>query len=192
MKTCRLVVARFNENTSWLRLVRKPWKPVIVQKGKDLPNEGREASSYLWAMQQFYDDDGYIAFVQGDPYAHAVVHNILRPVTRFTWMGDSRYLSEEDGSPWHPGLPVREKHEQWIGPWPGPIKFAAGAQFIVPAELIRTHPKEKYAELQEQMSEGENPWVMERLWQRLFEGVSTNQRTIPHAAPDADPSASTA
>jgi hypothetical protein len=176
LKPHTLVVARFNEDTAWTRKVKKPWRVEVLTKGEHLPNVGREATTFLAAMEALYDTDGYLAFAQGNPLPHCAVWNVLRPVNGFTWMGDPRYTSDADGNPWHPGLPVKSFCEQHIGPFPGQVRFAAGGQFIIPAHLLRTHPRTKYGELyQAVVDEPQGPWVMERLWQVLFNnGVSTH------------------
>ena len=167
-----LVVARHEENIDWLERVAG-WVPLVVQKGRDLPNEGREGSSFLWAMERLYDETGRVAFVQGNPFPHAprLVEQLqeAREGSGFSWLGDPVFVSEADGSPWHEGLPVRDKQREWFGTeWDGPVVFAAGGQFVIDAEQLRSRPRDFYGRLAGEMSHGENPWVMERLWERLF------------------------
>lgn len=163
----KLVVAQYQEDVSWVSDFLA-WEPLIVQKEVDLPNVGREPSSFFWAMERLYDTNETLAFVQGDPFAHAPNMN-LRPVEEFTWLGHATYLADVDGGPHHYGLPVREKLSQWCEQeWDGPVMFAAGGQFLLPGYRLRKWPHEKYAGMREEMSLDMNPWVMERLWGRFF------------------------
>jgi len=173
-----LVVARHNEDVSWLEEVAG-WEGLVVQKGLDLPNVGREASSYLWAMQRLYDgiaDDDLAAFCQGSAFDHFDREELDEPVEWFRPLGaraptgpiSGWHRSFADGAPDHPGLPIRESYEAWVArPWPGHVDFVAGAQFIVTGACLKQHPKERYAGLAEQMN-GPGPWVMERLWAAFF------------------------
>ncbi len=66
-----LVVAVFNEDTGWLEKVPQTWDLMVLRKGIDLPNEGREAGTFLHAMTlpEVRAAD-WVAFVQGEPFEH--------------------------------------------------------------------------------------------------------------------------
>jgi len=170
-----LVVARWDEPGRWAYEV-PGWEPLVVSKGMQLPNVGREASSFLWAMRQLYGDPPEaVAFVQGNPFPHCenLYDELVYPTSGFRWLGDGSYASQADGRPHHPGLPVAERYERWFGrAWPGVVWFAPGGQFTIPGCYLLRHPRGFYAHLQAEMGEGENPWVMERLWRELFREVS--------------------
>lgn len=168
-----LVVARYQEDVSWLDGLHAGWEPLIVTKGVDVPNEGREGASFAWALQHLYDHDGLIACVQGSPFDHCpyLMADLDLPVDSFQWLGDPSYLADGDGCPWHPGLPVRQKHEEWAcGEWVGQVWFAAGGQFIVTGETVRKRPVGFYKTLQEEACIGQTPWTLERLWEGIFDG----------------------
>lgn len=167
MKT--LVVARHKENVDWAH--RTGWLPLVVTKGVHVPNEGREGASFLFAMEKLYGRIGPFAFVQGNPFDHAPnLHAELGSYRAgFMWLGDASYVAEADGSPSHPGLPVRERYEAWTGkPWPGQVLFAAGGQFVIDGRMLRKKPRAFYRELRDQSGHGETPWVLERLWEAIF------------------------
>jgi hypothetical protein len=95
-----LVVARHEEDTSWYSRIPSGWKLLEVQKGRELPNTGREASSFLWAILHLYptlQDDDVVAFVQADPFDHTPDIDLFllldRPTTGFRALGDYTYLS---------------------------------------------------------------------------------------------------
>lgn len=171
-----LVVARHREDLSWLERVPERWQPLVIEKDVDLPNAGREASSYLHAFQRLYPDladEDLVCCVQGNPLPHCpALFGILGMIapTRFHWLGHWKIADcDRHGNPHHPGLPVGEMYERWIGrPWPGNVSFTAGAQFVATGREILGYPVEKYAWLQEEMSQDKAPWVMERLWEQLL------------------------
>ena len=172
-----LVVARYQEDTSWYSAIPDDWQLLEVQKGRELPNTGREASSFLWAILRLYptlQDDDLVAFLQGDPHPHC--HDIdlrlllARAGDFYLPLGDYTYVSSGDGYPDHQGIPVREKYEEWIGgKFPGAVKFTPGAQFVVSGRILKKYKPEYYQRLLDEMHEGSNPWVMERLWPVLFD-----------------------
>jgi hypothetical protein len=171
--TLRLVVARHQENLDWIRKVPKKWNVSVVTKGVQVPNTGREASSYLYAMEKYYEDDGWTMFVQGDPFEHypplmKVLEQGSLPL-RFCPLGFRLEESDEDGAPWDGGLPVRQYFEDLVGPWTGNVQFAPGAQFVLPSWLIRGRPKEELVELRQRVdADPLGAWTMERLWFRYF------------------------
>lgn len=166
-----LVVARYNEPQGWMDGIPSMWKPLVVQKGQQLPNEGREASSWFWAMQHLRKRTGKVAFVQGNPFDHCpnLFDLLTQPCKGFRWLGDTNHLTDQHGSPHHSGLPIGTLHERWLGvPFQGTRQFAAGAQFLMPAIRLDRYNNAFYKRLQAEMSEGEFPWVMERLWEAFF------------------------
>lgn len=81
-----MVVARYNEDLTWLKKVPATIKIFVYNKGKDdlvdlpantelfkLPNLGREANTYLHHVTTNFDslaEFDRIIFVQGDPFDH--------------------------------------------------------------------------------------------------------------------------
>lgn len=168
-----LIVARFNEPTAWTQDI-KDWRVWVVQKGRDLPNEGREASSYFWAFAHLYKrlkPDDRVACVQGDPFVHDNDFPASLEVDSqgFQALGHWRVDCDLSGAPHHPGLPLVESARRWFDlELPERIHFTAGAQFVVPGSLILQHPRAFYREMVGAMSEEFAPWVMERLWELWF------------------------
>lgn len=170
----RIIVARFNEDVEWTKDVPKDWDVVIVQKDVDTPNVGREASSYLWAIQKYYDeikpDDEYM-FVQGryDDHTPDLFDRFEDSVYGFVGMGVNELVTDHLGMPNHPMLPVGEYYERWFRrPFPGSLSYYPGAQFAVRGKRITKHKKRYYELLQPEMSDKHAPYVMERLWKCLF------------------------
>ncbi|HSE45231.1 MAG TPA: hypothetical protein VLA89_07865, partial [Gemmatimonadales bacterium] len=134
-----LIVARHQENLGWLSATPEGWTPFVVYKDIDLPNEGREASSYFYALAKIHYRPGdTLAFLQGDPFQH-IRPDVLRerltgPIKGFTHLSEMIVADDADGHPWHPGLPVGKRFDEWIGgDRPEMFEFPAGAQFAIPA-----------------------------------------------------------
>jgi hypothetical protein len=163
------VVARYQEEFDWSA---SPWPARIIQKGRELPNAGREASSYAWfcAFEPIEPEQTY-AFLQGDPRPHAFEWSQLRQVDRFTPLGAYHLTELPDGSPNHPGLQLaRACEELQIAPIPDEFHFTAGAMFLVPGHAILRRDPRFWAWLQGRVSANDwlNPWVMERIWPYLL------------------------
>jgi hypothetical protein len=63
------VIAKYQEDTTWTLRLKVP--SFIVEKGKEMPNVGRETSSYLWYIVTHYDQlQGMYIFCQGNPFDH--------------------------------------------------------------------------------------------------------------------------
>lgn len=157
-----LVVARYQEDISWVDDL-DGWEPFVVTKGEDLPNEGRECSSFFWALANLkVQDTDTIAFVQGNPFDHGNI-DLDSPVSGFRPLGDHHTQCRLDGYPHHPGLPIADYWRDWIGTEPpDTLAFTPGGQFVITGKLANS--RDNYGWMQEQMSRPDAPWVMERLW----------------------------
>ena len=183
-----LVVARLAENLQWAA----GWRGdvVVVQKGVDLPNVGREASSWLWFLETAEIDPGATyAFLQGDPAARGVTVAHLRAVDAFTPLGLEVLTCDQDGAPNHVGLPLAKRAREWFGSGlPQAITFCAGAQFLLPGWLALTRSREWYAGLRRAVEADDlGPWVMERLWWLVWSGADTAPPTRWPAPPPEGP-----
>lgn len=167
-----LVVARWREDVSWTERV-SDWTVRIVQKDVDLPNRGREPSSFLWAILNGPLDDR-MAFVQGNPFDHcpALLEELSQPVEGYRPLGSWFPTSDGNGAPNHHGLSVAPTFSAWLGAeFPGTITFAAGGQFMVSAERIRSRPMDFYRRILDDLmadETGQLPYVAERLWPAIF------------------------
>jgi hypothetical protein len=208
--TRELVVARFNENLHWLHEV-KGWGLKVINKGEpldphhlpsgaeltSLPNQGREAGTYLHHIVEHYDRlADFTAFVQGHPFDHNPelltelnLGLFGRAFSFFTIHATADELGEfgavvrcqRDGSPHHGGLAIpqmAERHgvsvpdEGWV--------FSPGAQFVVSRRAIHRHPLAFYEGLLLETRDHAAGYILERLWLYLF---------APSIPVDAEPSA---
>ena len=150
-----LIIAKYKEPVEkWLHLVPSDWTRTIITKGKDIPNEGREGSTFLYAICNLYDtleDNDLVACVQGDPLPHTKPENFTAALNRgtdkFSWIGDYRNLCDAAGCPDHPGLPIGKFYTQMTGKLMEPkqmIEFHNGGEFIVTGKAIRARDKQDY------------------------------------------------
>lgn len=167
-----LIVARHQEDIGWLDDA-EGWRLCVVQKGADLPNEGREASSYFWAIHRLYGTlgpDDVVACVQADPFPHCpdLLAELEQETTGYRPLGNWQVVCDKDGAPHHPGLDLDPVYRRWVGgDPPSQYVFTAGAQFTVPARLILRRPDNYWRNMVKRM-DGNGPWQMERLWPYLF------------------------
>lgn len=163
-----LVVAVYNEDTGWLDSI-EGWEPLVVTKNVDLPNEGRECSSFFFGIQKLYRSlrpDDRVACVQGNPFEHCGDLAVgLEQTGPFVPLGHWHTTCDIDGKPHHPGLPLAEYWRDWIGTEPpAELSFTPGGQFSVSADVLHARPLEDYQRMVGEMSRPDAPWVMERLW----------------------------
>jgi len=137
MKT-ELVIARYNEDLSWLKKLPKSIKITIYNKGNDdieypfikLPNVGRESHTYLYHIIENYDKlADQTIFCQGDSIFHSpgflnLIKNRklfepVQPLSAFYWPeGEKPYyfynppkpLLDETKNLWIKGSPVHVEY----------------------------------------------------------------------------------
>jgi hypothetical protein len=198
-----LVVARYEENLNWLRRVPGEFTITVYDKSTSpalnatlLPNNGREAHTYLHHICPRYDSLADITvFCQGKPFDHAFdFHHTLRAlasgemcVESFFWLGhiadtDSadgvlfrNWSKNEDGR----GLDLNGFHRALFG-CDGPREYAffLGGQFIATRECIHRRSKKFYQRaLRLSMEFPDAAHCFERTWDRVFgEEESTRAR----------------
>lgn len=180
------VIARFNEDVTWVRDLPRDWTHRIVQKCVDLPNHGREASSYCWWIWAHYgkiDPEGTYAFLQGHPFEpHGVRLYHLREVSRFEALGRDR-IEERFSDGWIEGRgldPVWRDAavhawQSWVSlsrPPPERHEFVIGAQFLVPGRVLLARPIAWWHDLGSWACFQHRPWILERLWQYILDPES--------------------
>lgn len=132
------VVARYNEDVSWLNDLPRDSKIYLYNKGPDiephvlsrdvtlirLPNAGRESGTYIHhLMHQFRADEGeFTVFTQADPFEHAPhILDLVRVWQRWDdvqplslmWLAEKKIpparLLERETADWIDGLAVRRE-----------------------------------------------------------------------------------
>jgi hypothetical protein len=171
-----LVVARWREDITWLADLPPGWLPEVVEKDVDVPNRGREPSSFLGAILQLYpvtEPADTFGFVQGNPFDHCLdlMARLTHPVEWFDPLGTHPYRSDTHGNPHHPGVPVGECHAKWLGgPMVGEVEFYAGGQFLLSGAALLSRPADWYRAMYDDLISRDDlsPWAAERLWPTIF------------------------
>lgn len=170
-----LVVARYNEDVSWVNLI--PAHVVILNKAQ-LGNTGREASSWLWYIAHHRLRGNYV-FCQGDPFAHCPDFDAVVGKRRHY---GPRVKCNLRGEPHHPGLEIAGLVERINAVslrklhLPDEIEFTAGAQFMASAEEIHRGLGVGW-DVQNLMDLANHypqaPWIFERLWDYLIPKIKS-------------------
>jgi hypothetical protein len=193
-----LVVARYEEDLSWLSNVPPQIRVTVYDKCEDgstpaaprtlpLPNIGREAHTYLHHIAMRYETLAPLTiFCQGKPFDHAFdFHKTLREladgkmkVEDFLWLGHFADTDSPNGilfrnwskNPARETLEINAFHRALFGcDGPPEYPFFGGAQFVVVREKIRERPKIFYENaLQISMQFPHAAHCFERTWDRIF------------------------
>lgn len=169
-----LVIARYKEDTSWIKNITRAKKTTLYNKFYDetikLPNVGRESHSYLYHIVNNYSTlEDYTTFLQGNPFDHepniTQLINDTKLENNNLYFGRTIKISSKT-------LPINyllnllfdiEIHYK--------IRFYCGAQFIITKESIRSKPKDFYVFLLKLVSYHINPieaYIFEVIWPYIF------------------------
>jgi hypothetical protein len=196
--TRKIVISRYNEPIDWILDLECDY--IIYNKGESIgnpnipsekiinvPNEGREAETFLRYIVSNYNDlPETIAFVQGNPFDHypeTLVTLSSKDHKGISKMGPQTSC-DGNGYPSYPGLPL--SHIQKIAMPDLDIDnfyFTAGAQMMVDKEYILNKPLEWWESVFSMYNSywfsniesgyGHKPGVFiahvfERLWEYIF------------------------
>jgi len=162
----------------------------VTPNGVLLPNEGREAATYLHHVVEHYEDlAGLTVFCQGKPFDHAYdFHQTLRELASgaagagesgFRWLGHivdtddargSRLFAAWSKNPDGAGLDMQGFERALFGaPGPDSYTFHLGGQFVASAERIRERSWDFYrCALEVARHFPEAAHGFERAWDRVF------------------------
>lgn len=161
-----IVIAKYNEDTEWVKEIPDDFQVFLYTKNIDLPNTGRESSTYLHHIIEHYDDlTDEVVFCQGNPYDHCPDFlNLLKDSSVYEIITEC----DGNGSPHH-NLPVCLFSNVLLGYVLDTYRFVAGAQFKVSKQQILARPKEFYQHCLAVANSYETaPYVFERTWQEIF------------------------
>jgi hypothetical protein len=178
-----LVVARYNEDLSWVKDINIPH--IIYNKGEEildetlnikiLPNIGRESNTYLHYIIEYYNNlPENIIFSQGNPFPHC--NNFKEMIQNYELNNSvynlSHWMVTEDleGRPHAYGYGmVPMLNNLGIPLTVSNFIFPAGAQFIVNKKSILNKSLIWWKETLYKHDKNElSPWIFERLWPIIF------------------------
>ena len=182
-----IVVARYNEDISWLSEINPEFNKIIYNKGENnieypflqLRNWGGDAHTYIYHIVKNYDQlADFTAFVQGNPFDHCVktieIINSHKSED-FVYLADS--ICTESIMGWYENL-IQRRPPEWpvyslqdsaryiLGEeCPFDVTFGAGQQFIVSKTIIQRRSKDFYMKILDRFEiDFLLPWHIERLW----------------------------
>jgi hypothetical protein len=192
MKKYDVVIARYNEDVSWLKeLDSDKFNFKIYNKGEDniefesipLENFGRDPHTFITYIIEHYDNlPEYVVFLQGDPICHhkdviATMNNhanepyvcLSDHVIDETIISWYEHLVEPTAIMPYPNMRrcgLRETANAILGSeTPSKCTFAAGQQYIVSKNYILNRNIDFYKNLLERFKiDYVLPWHVERLW----------------------------
>lgn len=205
MPVLHVVVARYNEDISWLedlRKIRPETKFTVYNKHSGdnlLPNVGRESHTYVHHIMKDYEspDDHYL-FLQGDPFEHENPNGIIQKIVenydshyfRYDYCSLNKELIDDlNGFPysWRSGgLPLGCLYEKVFGAGTSPqvFEFSPGACFLVSGSMFKNLSHESWSILHDHLCKTQKPiesYCVERLWKSLFCKVSDKTfRDVPY------------
>ena len=187
-----IIVARYNEDLSWLTNVTNA-NIVVYDKGEKslnydsikLPNIGKEAHTYLHHIIQNYNTLNDInIFLQGEPAPHGGINaDIINNISEINNYSDLNCVMtvSRDGEDWLDSdiywkggiVSFCEYHNFTIPTNITHLEFTPGAQFAVTKECIHKIPFKIYRNLYDTLiaendSLSPKAHILERLWKTLF------------------------
>ncbi len=184
-----IVVARYNEDLSWISEGDKYVKVYDKGPGGNLPNIGRESHTYLTYIVENYDNlPDVVFFTQGSPDHFMTYTSIdeflnIRGSCSYNFLDTTHYLPEDGRLRIWKGeqlYPAHENFFEWfekyidqsIDTQYSTFRWFVGATFSVRREFILSRSRDYYMELLKQFPEGEsNPEIghyFERSWYYMF------------------------
>lgn len=168
-----IIVAHYNEDLKWLDSI--DYHKVIYSKGENkigisLPNIGRESHTYCHHIINNWNYlSEYTIFCQGNPFEHCKDFLNMISVPHGTLLAHDYFITDGRGCPQHCGLDIDRYKNLLIPQAEYPIRFCAGAQFMVHRDNIYKLGWEFwYSLLSYHYIDDNLPWIIERLWQKIL------------------------
>jgi len=209
MQTCHVVVARYEEDISWVR--KLSLTVFVYNKGDNetgleseysvmrLPNVGHESHTFVHHIVEHYDNlPEKLVLLQGDPFDHCAgllsilsevdSKNVLTPLSQ-NWKRESLAMEYN----WEGFTPMLREMAAQLDLFPeAVINYGAGAQYIVQRSDILKRPKAYYQMLIERLAREKHPlegWVLERLWPYVFGATNKTDKLLVSIISDESESA---
>jgi Protein of unknown function (DUF3431) len=194
-----LVIAHYNEDLSWVSNVTPGLRSLVYHKGsgssglpgRQLPNVGREAHTYLHHIVTCYEELSPVTvFCQGHPFDHCSnFHAVLKELasekrqnlelSAFRWLGFVIDWDDAHGQRLFQNWSKNESRDSldlttfcrkiFPLPDPAPFVFYPGAQFVVTRQIILSRSRSFYEKaLSLSVEFPHAAHCFERIWDRIF------------------------
>jgi hypothetical protein len=196
MKKYDIVVARYNENLDWIKLLKdKRFNIKIYNKGEDnidlkcekLENYGRDAHTFVnYIVENYHKLPEYVIFLQGDPLEHCInAIQMIKNHKEEEYICLSDNVIEEGPTGWYEKI-VGSDSDMFFPNMtrfklsdtacfifddeaPGTYYFGAGQQYIVHKKYILNRSLDFYKNILERFkTDYVLPWHLERMWFTIF------------------------
>ena len=174
------VIAKYREDISWINKLECPSR--VYDKGKDIPNVGREAETYLrYIIENYHSLPDHVAFLQGKPFDHLAGGTIQFLNQSISQRGsDIQFLGKTYNEPSDAcGLRTTASVKALFTSEPSAnFIFSPGAQYLVPRENILCRPKSFYETIRKVLVDYDKgglngslvcAWTLERMWPYIFD-----------------------
>lgn len=193
-----LVVSKFEEDISWTKNINCDY--IIIDKSDNpiggsisRPNIGREAESILYYIIEYYDNLPKITiFLQGDPRGNPPTYTYEQVVEKINSI-DENYQFSPFINNWFFHNDINTYWDSNVSVWhdklfkigtdgtDNNIRYATGAEFVVPKENILCRTLEFYKYLHSEVMKFDGPydpkicncglsaWTLELLWGKIFD-----------------------
>ena len=182
-----VVVSRYNEDLSWLSIVRH--KKIVYNKGYvlgsdsiPLENIGREAHTFLYhIVNNYFRLSDWTIFLQGHPFDHCsniidLVNSFPEDDSRLCQLSSGCYslsdknLEEHQNDVEHLRVYSEKLYQQMFGSLKSYFVYSPGAQYIVHKNNITNRPINFYSDILYNYDwKHDLPWSIERLWPDIFD-----------------------
>jgi hypothetical protein len=183
------VIAKYREDTSWINELICP--AIVYDKGKNIPNVGREAETYLRYIIENYDSlPDHVVFLQGKPFDH-LIHGTMEflnmSISRKVHFLGKTYNEPPDAC----GLRTTASFKSLFrSESPTTFIFSPGAQYVVPKQNILCRPKSFYETIRKVLVDFDDgmvngslvcAWTLERMWPYIF-NPSISHRELDYSS----------
>jgi hypothetical protein len=188
-----IVTSHYNEDLTWLSSEKLQNIPVTIcsktrtDTGCNMPNKGREVTSYLKYIIDNYDDlPLHIAFIHGheDSFHQNLERGLIDVITqcanytRYGYVSLNNYFIDDRNLQDNSTMQLlSDEWDEWFREWlqrdpPEYLLHDCCAQFIVSKERIRRLPKKAYSHWYKKMMtvpyDVEMGYVFEYIWHIIF------------------------
>jgi len=170
-----LVIAKYQEDTSWTKDVDESWNIVLYDKDKDIPNIGRDSHTFLYHICLNYNNLADITvFSQGSYREHCKGFiGILKDIEHgngYTPLSDRKFKLKSTESTFYKVPDIVSDCQKRFGLEEKDIEFPYGAFMAVDKEVILRRPLKYYLNLLTLVSSSDKyTHELEYMWPQVLQ-----------------------